>query len=68
MKFRIKTITFNDNSVMYIAQRKTGIKNLWRWIDIGSCICSDTREEALKQIEANYKSRIKSVEFEYINK
>ena len=81
MKYRIKKITYKDNSVKYTAEynnfwwfwrliAENGLEesSIWDY----SHYLLDSREDALKAINEHYKKNIKyieqSIEIEYINK
>jgi len=78
MKYRIKIITYGDGIKIYSPQVKTGFMSGWKYVHGDgyeytyiSCDCK-SRERALNIIDTNYnltkRSKIKSIEIEYITK
>jgi len=78
MKYRIKIITYVDGRKIYIPYVKNGFMSGWKYIDkhgveytYVSYDCK-SRESAMEIIDTHYnltqRSKIKSIEIEYITK
>jgi hypothetical protein len=78
MKYRIEIITYVDGRKIYIPQVKNGFMSSWKYIHgdgdeytYFSCDCK-SKESALDIIDTHYnltqRSKIKSIEIEYITK